>query len=238
MKQIVLIVTSMLFVVTAAMAQPQRGPQGPRGSHMMPQHRGPRAAMKLVKLTNEEVAAKFARTLRLDEEKAEAFTPVFEAFLASKAEVDTQYPVQPRRMAFRPMHKEQPTEAQVAEMKAVHKEMMAKHKATFALHKEYRQQFLDVLNGRQYHRMMGLINDQRMYEKLVRITPKTDEDKTNTDEEQQVNARGTDGIASSIGAVTGNTSDSEWYSINCVRQNGQPSQTGVYVRNGKKVLIK
>lgn len=239
MRRILLIVTTMMFVVAAAMAQPQRTPQRTQhGPHTMPQHHGPHAMMKMVRLTDEEVAAKFARMLRLDEEKAGDFTPVFETFLASKAEVDTQYPAQPRRMAQHTMHKEQSSETQMAEMKVQRQKMMAKHEATFSLHKEYRPQFLEVLNGRQYHRMMDMLRDPRMYVKFVRITPEADEEEE-TLSEQQVSPRSEgEGIASSIGAVHGNAQAGEWYSISGVRQNGQPTQTGIYVRDGKKVLLK
>lgn len=234
MKRILLFVTTMMFVAVAAMAQPHRGPQGPRGPHMMPRHRGPRVAMKLVKLTDEEVAAKFARTLRLDEAKTAAFAPVFVEFLTDKAEVNKQYPAEPRQMFKRPMHKEQLTETQKEEIKAQHKQMSAKRKVVFKLHNEYKPQFLEVLSGRQYHRMMGMLDNPWMYVKFVRVSSEEDENK------QPETTSVPEGIADAIKSVNSDKAGDadEWYSVNGVRQNGQPSQSGIYVKNGKKVLVK
>ncbi len=235
MKQILLSVTTMLFVAAAAMAQPQSKAQGPRGPHMMPQHHGPRVAMKMVKLTDEEVAARFARTLRLDEEKTAAFAPVFVEFLADKAEVDEQYPVMPRRMfGHSTMHKEQLTAEQQEQTKARMGQMFAKRKVVFKLHSDYRPQFLSVLNGRQYHRMMGMLDDPRMFVKFVRISSEENEDK------QPELTAVPEGLADAIESVKndGARSTGEWYSINGLQQNGQPSQPGIFINNGKKVLIK
>lgn len=57
MKRILLFVMTLVMVV-GAVAQPPRGPQGPRGFRP---HPGPRPAMKMkmVKLTDDEVAALF-----------------------------------------------------------------------------------------------------------------------------------------------------------------------------------
>jgi hypothetical protein len=38
--------------------------------------------------------------------------------------------------------------------------------------------------------------------------------------------------------VNVNDSDNEWYNVNGVRLSGKPSQKGVYIVNGRKVLVK
>lgn len=238
MKKIVLLITSMMFVATAAMAQPQRGPQGPRGFNNHGFHRGPRVAMKVVKLTNDEIAEKFAHRLKLEEDKTAEFASVMTTFLAERAAINEQYQVKTKPMSRQRMPKGKLTEEQKNELKSMYEQMHANAKAMLKLHKDYRPQFLEVLNGRQYHRMMHLLYDQGMFVKFVRITPDKDEKETPTNKEQQVSSRGADGIASSIGAIEKGASDGQWYSIDGVRQNGQPSQTGIFIRNGKKVLVK
>ena len=49
-----------------------------------------------------------------------------------------------------------------------------------------------------------------------------------------------DGSTTSINAVTGETTNSadSWYSVDGMKLNAQPTQKGVYINNGKKVVIK
>jgi len=230
MKRILLFVMTLVMVV-GAVAQPPRGPQGPRGFRP---HPGPRPAMKMkmVKLTDDEVAARFARTLRLDETKAEAFAPVLTKFISERATVNQMFPM--AKPSFQhPRKNEKPSEEQIAEMKVRRAQAYAHHEAEFELYKDFRPRFLEVLNGRQYHRMMRVLNDPMMYVKFVRI-------ENETEKVPELTAPESEGLANAIENVNSDKaeSSSEWHSINGVTLKGQPTQSGIYIKDGKKVLVR
>ena len=226
MKRILLVVMTLLVVVGAS-AQPPRGPHGPRGFRP---HPGPRA-FKVVELNNDEVAAKFARSLRLDETTADAFAPVVVEFLNDRAAVREMFPVT-RRPLRRAMMDEQPSEEQMAVMKVERAQMMAHRQADFELNKDFRPRFLEVLNNRQYHRMMRLLGDRGMYVKFERIADEEKVDETKN--------RAPEDIANGIQSIDNDKTETtgEWHAINGVTLKGQPTQSGIYVKDGKKVLVR
>ena len=226
MKRILLVVMTLLVVVGAS-AQPPRGPHGPRGFRP---HPGPRT-FKVVELNNDEVAAKFARSLRLDETTADAFAPVFVEFLNDRAAVKEMFPVT-RRPMRRAMMDEQPSEEQIAVMKVERAQMMAHRQADFELNKDFKPRFLEVLNGRQYHRMMRLLGDRGMYVRFERIA---DEEK-----KAETTNRAPEDIANGIQGIDNDKAETagEWHAINGVALKGQPTQSGIYVKDGKKVLVR
>ena len=226
MKRILLVVMTLLVVVGAS-AQPPRGPHGPRGFRP---HPGPRA-FKVVELNNDEVAAKFSRSLRLDETTADAFAPVFVEFLNDRAAVKEMFPVT-RRPLRRAMMDEQPSEEQMALMKVERAQMMAHRQADFELNKDFKPRFLEVLNDRQYHRMMRLLGERGMYVKFERIA---DEEKV-----AETTNRAPEDIANGIQSIDNDKAETtgEWHAINGVALKGQPTQSGIYVKDGKKVLVR
>ena len=226
MKRILLVVMTLLVVVGAS-AQPPRGSHGPRSFRP---HPGPRT-FKVVELNNDEVAAKFARSLRLDETTADAFAPVFVEFLNDRAAVREMFPVT-RRPLRRAMMNEQPSEEQMAVMKVERAQMMAHRQADFELNKDFRPRFLEVLNNRQYHRMMRLLGDRGMYVKFERIADEEKVDETKN--------RAPEDIANGIQSIDNDKTETtgEWHAINGVTLKGQPTQSGIYVKDGKKVLVR
>ena len=213
-----------------------RGPQGPKG----PQAFRPRLGHKnftVVALTEDEVAARFARHLRLDSEKAAAFAPIFTAYRAALKEVMEQNPV-----TFKPKgpkgpkgeKAQKPTEEQIAEMKAMREKFAAQAKAIREVRNEYKESFLEVLSKHQYRWLQYLERDMSMYVKFVR-----QEDEEKTEEEPQATAPARDeDLAAGIGSVEKNDAASTWYSVDGTRVTGQPTKSGIYVVDGKKVMVK
>lgn len=213
-----------------------RGPQGPKG----PQAFRPRPGHKnftVVALTEDEVAARFARHLRLDSEKAAAFAPIFTAYRAALKEVMEQNPV-----TFKPKgpkgpkgeKAQKPTEEQIAEMKAMREKFAAQAKAIREVRNEYKESFLEVLSKHQYRWLQYLERDMSMYVKFVR---QQDEEKTEEEPQATAPARDED-LAAGIGSVEKNDAASTWYSVDGTRVTGQPTKSGIYVVDGKKVMVK
>ena len=213
-----------------------RGPQGPKG----PQAFRPRPGHKnftVVALTEDEVAARFARHLRLDSEKAAAFAPIFTAYRAALKEVMEQNPV-----TFKPKgpkgpkgeKAQKPTEEQIAEMKAMREKFAAQAKVIREVRNEYKESFLEVLSKHQYRWLQYLERDMSMYVKFVR---QQDEEKTEEEPQATAPARDED-LAAGIGSVEKNDAASTWYSVDGTRVTGQPTKSGIYVVDGKKVMVK
>lgn len=206
-----------------------RGPRGPQGPH------GFRPAPKdivVVPLTDEEVAERFAKRLHLDGEKAEAFAPLLTAFRAELKGVEEQYPITFKPKGPRGPKAEKPTEDEIAEMKAQHKQFDERHKAEKAVKDAYKDRFFEVLNHRQYHWMFRLLRDKGMFVKFERVAGEEKEaDTTNRAPESE-------GIANGIKGIDNNQAEGEWHSINGVALKGQPTQSGIYVKDGKKVLVR
>ena len=208
-----------------------RAPRGPQGPHAF----GPRPGhddFEVVELTAEEVAERFAARLHLDGEKAEAFAPIFTAYRADVKAAEDQNPVTFKPEGRRGPRAEKPTEAELSEMKAQREQFAAREKAVRGVKKEYREDFLEVLNGRQYHWMQRLERDRGMYVKFVRKQKNEQNDENNVAQARE------DGIAAGIGSVEKNDAASTWYSIDGTKVTGQPIKSGIYVVDGKKVMVK
>lgn len=209
-----------------------RGPRGPQG----PREFGPRPDGKkfeVVELTAEEVAQRFARRLHLNEEQTAAFEPVFTAYRADVKAAEDQNPVTFKPKAHRAPKAEKPTEAEIAEMKAQREQFAARDKAVREVRDEYKENFLEVLNPRQYHWMFRLERDKGLFVKFV---PVQEEEETT---EQAAATRGPEGIAAAIETVGSDNADKgEWHAINGVALKEQPTQAGIYVKDGKKVLVR
>ena len=204
----------------------RRGPQGPRDFR----HEPPKDIV-VVQLTDDEVAERFARRLRLKSENIADFAPILTAFRAELKEVEAQYPVTFKPRGPRGPKAEQPTEAEIEEMKAQREQFVARHKAEKAVEDAYRDRFFEVMNHRQYHWMFELLRDRGMFVKFERI--QSDEP---TQEEET--ARETDNLAAGIGSVEQNDAEKAWYSVDGARVTGQPTKAGIYVVDGKKVLVR
>lgn len=213
-----------------------RGPQGPKG----PQAFRPRPGRKqftVVALTEDELSARFARHLRLDSEKAAAFAPIFTAYRAALKEVMEQNPV-----TFKPKgpkgpkgeKAQKPTEEQIAEMKAMREKFAAQAKAIREVRNEYKENFLEVMSKHQYRWLQYLERDMSMYVKFVR---QQDEEKTEEEPQATAPARDED-LTAGIGSVEKNDAASTWYSVDGTRVTGQPTKSGIYVVDGKKVMVK
>lgn len=206
-----------------------RAPRGPQGPHEF----GPRhpQEFEVVELTAEEVAERFARRLHLDSEKAEAFAPVFTAYRADVKVAEDKNPVTFKPNGRRGPKAGKPTEAELTEMKAQREQFAARDKAVRAVRDDYREDFLEVLNGRQYHWMRHLERDRGMYVKFVR--------KQSNEETEETPAPTNDELAAGIGSVEkSDDAASTWYSLDGTKVTGQPTQSGIYVVNGKKVMVK
>ena len=208
-----------------------RGPKGPQG----PRDFGPRPDGKkfeVVELTAEEVAQRFARRLHLNEEQTAAFAPVFTAYRADVKAAEDQNPVTFKPQARKGPKAEKPTEAEIAEMKAQREQFAARDKAVRTVRDEYKDNFLEVLNPRQYHWMFRLERDRGLFVKFVPVQ----EEET---AEQAAPTRGPEGIAAAIETVGSDNADKgEWHAINGVALKEQPTQAGIYVKDGKKVLVR
>jgi len=214
-----------------------RGPRGPRGPQGPRDFRPePPKDIVVVPLTDEEVAERFARRLHLDSEKAETFAPLLTAFRAELKEVEEQYPITFKPKGPRGPKAEKPTEEEIAEMKAQRAQFGERHKAEKAVEDEYKDRFFEVLNHRQYHWMFRLLRDRGMFVKFERITG----EETAEEQEQPAAAtRGPEGIADAIETVNSDKDEAgEWHAINGVTLKERPNRAGIYVNNGKKVLVR
>ncbi|MBO4452064.1 MAG: hypothetical protein J5770_06580 [Bacteroidaceae bacterium] len=205
-----------------------RAPRGPQGFRPHPGS----DEFVVVPLTDEEVAERFARRLHLDSEKAEAFAPIFTAYRADVKAAEEANPVTFKPDTRRGPRAEKPTEAELTEMKAQHEQFVARDKAIRIVREDYKENFSEVLNHREYHWMSHLERDRGMFVKLVR----KGEEKA---EEPQVTAPASEeGIAAGIGGVEKDDAASTWYSLDGTKVTGQPTKSGIYVVDGKKVMVR
>jgi len=208
-----------------------RGPRGPQGPHGFRPHPG-NEEFVVVPLTDEEVAERFAHRLHLDSEKAAAFAPIFTAYRADVKVAEEENPVSFKPNVRRGPKAEQPTEAELTEMKAQHKQFVARDKAVRAVKEDYKENFCQVLNDREYHWLSHLERDRGMFVKFVR------KQKNEEQNEQTAPTRGDEDIAAGIGAVVENDAAGTWFSLDGTKVIGQPTKSGVYVKDGKKVMVK
>ncbi len=209
--------------------QGPQGPKGPRGFHPGPDGK----KFEVVELSAEEVAQRFARRLHLDEEKTADFAPIFTAYRADVKAAEDENPITFKPQARRAPKAEKPTEAEIEEMKAEREQFAARDKAVKAVRDDYKDSFLEVLNPRQLHWMFRLERDRGLFVKFV---PTQEEEKT---EEQPAATRGLEGLTDAIETVGSDKADNgEWHAINGVALKEQPTQAGIYVKDGKKVLVR
>ncbi len=228
MKRILLMAVAILLMAgNTLMAQTKPGNKPPR-------------------LTEEQVsqqlASRMACCLRLCEEKTAKFTPIYMEYRSELKQVWEKYSTHPK--AEKAKQGEKPHQLTEDELKQMNVNRFARSRATIDVEEKYYKRFLTVLTQQQYDTMQKLekAHLQRMKEERMRRMqqpqPKRPAPRGNVDMKQR-KAPAEDltlGVEEAP-SQEGKKSD-RWVSMTGAQLDGIPTTSGVYLNNGKKVLVK
>jgi len=233
MKRFLLMIVSLLMITGSVMAQRPQVAQRPQFRHhgfMM--HRAP-MHRHVKKMTDEQLATHFAQHLRLDDEKTGVFVPIYTNYRIAMKAVADQYATSFRLFRVKGQKAERPTEEQIEKMKS---DFKARYEAEMAVRKEFAESFLAVLSARQCVRLARLEREHWMY----MMPDKKVKDEQKEEETIAVNSRSeiSEGLASGIEGLNQSEKAGAWYSLDGAKLDAQPATSGVYIKDGKKVLVR
>lgn len=230
MKRILLMTVAILLMAgSTLMAQTKPGNKPPR-------------------LTEEQVsqqlALRMACCLRLGEEKTAKFTPIYVEYRSELKQVWEKFSTHPK--VEKPARGEKPRQLSEDELKQMNMNRFARSRATIDVEEKYYKRFLTVLTQQQYDTMQKLekMHLQRMKEERMKrmqqpkSQPKRPSPRGNADiKQRKAPAEDITLSVEETPSQEGKKSD-RWVSMTGAQLDGIPTTSGVYLNNGKKVLVK
>ncbi len=199
------------------------------------------------RLTEEQVsqqlASRMACCLRLCEEKTAKFTPIYVEYRSELKQVWEKYSTHPK--AEKPKQGEKPRQLTEDELKQVNMNRFARSRATIDVEEKYYKRFLTVLTQQQYDTMQKLekmhlqrMKEERMKRMQHKPQPKRPAPQGNADVKQRkAPAEDVTLGVEETPSQEGKVSD-RWVSMTGAQLDGIPTTSGIYLNNGKKVLVK